>query len=193
MKPTIFLFLMLAFSAPVMAQDTVPVTIEDLKNFRKSVNDAMFWEKTANDRQKQIDAANLSASNWEKLYLQEKARADGVQEKRVTEATAAATDFQKANVELRDQNTELKQDKRDLENKVASLKSARPYVFGAGAVTGGLLGFIGGRQTCGTSIPGLPVTAGRPDYTIRPTPFDKAFEMPKVFRSAVDVKKPFGF
>lgn len=151
---------------PAVAQETVPITIDDLRSFRKSAADALFWEKAAKDKDDQAAEANKSAANWKGLYLAEKDRADRVQEKRATEATAAANDFKEVNVEMRTQNTELKRDKRELEDDNVSLKSSRKYYFGAGVVTGGVLGFFGGRQTCGTSIPGLSLRGG----DLRPMP-----------------------
>lgn len=154
-KVIVAVLLCLFASISVSAQETVTITLADLQNFRKAVADAVFWEKTAKDKEDQIKAANDSATSWKGLYLSEKDRADRVQEKRATEATSAATSFQQANFELREQNTELKREKRDLEDKVTSLKSSRKWYFGAGVVTGGGIGFFGGRQTCSASFPAL--------------------------------------
>jgi hypothetical protein len=152
-----FLLFTLLFFAPlaVAAQDTVTITIEDLRSFRKAGVDRDFWQAAAKDKDDQLAAANKSAADWKTLYLAEKDRADRVQEKRATEATAAATDFQKANVELRDQNTDLKREKRELEDKLTGAKAQRKWYFATGGIAGGFLGFFGGRQTCGLSIPGL--------------------------------------
>lgn len=179
-------------SVNISAQETVSITLADLQNFRKAVADAVFWEKTAKDKEDQVKAANDSSASWKGLYLSEKDRADRVQEKRAVEATAAATDFQKANFELREQNTDLKREKRDLEDKIERLESSRKYYFGFGAATGGVLGFLGGRQTCGTAIPGLARSTNA--ETFERSSVERQFnirraETPNLMKPASDVFK----
>jgi len=177
---------------PLQAQDTVTITLSDLQNFRKAVNDAIFWEKTSKDKEDQIKAANDSAASWKGLYLSEKDRADRVQEKRAVEATAAANDFKEANFELRSQNTELKREKRDLEDDVTSLKSGRKWYFTAGAATGAVAGFFGGRATCGVSIPGLARSIEQTTDVYYRSPFYRKPEMPSPLRPASEfLKKQF--
>lgn len=148
--------LTIVFPLVTAAQETAVITLTDLQNFRKAVADAAFWEKTAKDKDEQIAEANKSAANWKGLYLSEKDRADRVQERRATEATAAATDFQGANVFLREQNTDLKREKRELEDDLVSCKSSRKYYFFGGLATGAAGGtYIGYKIGKSSGIPGL--------------------------------------
>jgi hypothetical protein len=187
LRKLIFIAILFGCVNAIDAQDTVTITIEDLRAFRKADADAKFWEKTAKDKDDQVAEANKSAAGWKNLYLSEKARADGVQEKRVGEATAAATDFQSANNFLREQNTDLKRDKRDLEDDVTSLESSRKYVFLGGVAVGGVTGFFGGRATCGASIPGLARSTAQPDFYR--SPLYRQPEMPSPLRPAKEFLK----
>lgn len=151
-----FVFLMLA-AVSVAAQDTVPVTIEDLRQFRKTAVDRDYWKGVAEDRQSQLDAANRSAENWKKIAASETDRADRVQGGRVTETQAALTDLQKANFELHNQHTSDVRKIGEQNAEIISLKSARKYYFAFGALSGGVAGYVIGNKTAnGGLIPGLP-------------------------------------
>lgn len=169
------ILLLLLFTVPSFAQN-VTISLADLQTFRKAIADAKFWEDTANDKGKQVAAANESAANWQKLYLSEKDRADRVQGGRIEEVKDANVDL-KLSVAKLEAQADRDRDKIAQQNAdIISLKSSRKWYFGGGIVTGAAAGFLGGRQTCGTSIPGLSRPAA--DFYVRPSPLDQKFEMP---------------
>jgi hypothetical protein len=168
-KPILVLALLFA-TAPTFAQN-VTITLSDLQNFRKAVEDAKFWQSTATDQKSQIAAANESAANWQKLYLSEKDRADRVQGGRIDEVKDANVALKLAIAKLEAQARRDADKIGEQNEEIISLKSSRKWYFGAGAVGGGVLGFFGGRQTCGVSIPGLSRASSVPDF--RPMPVEK--------------------
>lgn len=138
--------------------------MEDVKQIRKIQADLKYQTSRADTAEEQSAGWQKSAAQWKQLYLDEKARADGVQEKRVGETKAAATDLQTANNELGKANFALRQQAEADRQKIGELtfdvrkyKGERKWFFGAGAVTGGLVGGYVGRQTCNVVLPRFTV------------------------------------
>lgn len=126
------MLVMLAVS--VLAQETVTIPIEDLKQLRKIAADRDYQQSRADEAARQADAWKLSSANWQALYLAEKDRADRVQGGRVDE-------LQKAIAAYKDQAENDRQRLGELDYKVRKLRSERKWWFalgfGTGAVTGG--------------------------------------------------------
>lgn len=170
------IIILLLFTSSIVAQD-VTITLADLQNFRKAAADAVFWEKTAKDKDDQITAANTSATNWKGLYLSEKDRADRVQGGRIDEIKDANVDLKLVISKLETQAKADAQKIGEQNAEIISLKSSRKWYFGTGAVVGATAGFFGGRQTCGVSIPSLSARPGDA-YYIRQTPLNKPLVIP---------------
>jgi hypothetical protein len=153
----ISLVLSLLLVPSIVAQETVPVSIEDLKQFRKALVDRDAEKARADEAEKQRDYWKGSAANWENLFRAEKARADGIQESRIQAVKDAVSDLQKANKLLHDQREDDKKKIGELTAENIKLRSSRKWWFAAGAITGGAAGtFVGyklGNKTI--TIPGL--------------------------------------
>jgi hypothetical protein len=163
-------------TAAAQAQN-VTITVQDLQNFRKAVADADYWEKTAHDKEDQIKAANDSVASWKGLYLSEKDRADRVQGGRIDEIKDANTDL-KRSVDKLEAQAGRDRDKISEQNaEIIGLQSSRKWYAFTGGITGAVVGFFGGRQTCGTSIPGF---GSVPSYT--PIPRTSMQDLPDMFK-----------
>lgn len=122
------------------AQETVTVTLDDLKILRKAAADRDYWEKAYNESERQKQAAIGSAANWEKLFLSEKNRADNIQGGRITETQGAVKDLQDANKELHAQAERDRVKIGELTAENNKLRSERKYIAGlsfAGGVVAG--------------------------------------------------------
>ena len=140
-----------AFAQTVRAQD-IPssLSVDDAKLFRKIIADRDYEKARADEAVEQRDRWKGSSASWEALYRSEKDRADRVQGGRVDELS-------KANFELHNQNTDLKREKRELQDDNVRLRSSRKWYFTAGATAGAAAGaYVGWQLGKGTiSIPGL--------------------------------------
>lgn len=146
------IFCTLLFTIPFVAagsaQETVTISLEDLKQFRKMAADRDYWKGVADDRQAQIDAAQKSNENWRKIAASETDRADRVQGGRVTEVKAANTDFKEAIDLFKTSQAADRQKIGEQNAEIISLKSSRKWYFFTGTALGAVAGGYIGRQTC---------------------------------------------
>lgn len=142
----IFMILATCATIPVFAQQTVPVTIEDLKNFRVAVVERDSLKAENQELKNQLTGWQQSSANWQNLYNQEKLRADNVLTKAIQECDASKRDLTLANTELHTQHDTDKQRISQLEFDVAKYKGERKWYFAAGATGGLALGALGGYE-----------------------------------------------
>ncbi len=139
------------------AQETVTIPLADLQQMRKLAANHDYWKGLAEDREKQVVAANTSAANWKGLFESEKIRADKIQEGRVVAVKDAVADLQRANFELHNQVGDIRQENAELKRDNIKLRASRKYYFiggvGLGAAGGGYLGYRLGSTTI--NFPGL--------------------------------------
>jgi hypothetical protein len=117
----------------VSAQETVVISIEDLRQLRKLAADRDYEKARADEAVRQAEAWKGSAANWQKLYESEKDRADRVQGERIDL-------LQRANAEYKTQAEADRQRLGELEFTIRKLKSQRKWWFAAGAGIGAAAG-----------------------------------------------------
>lgn len=150
MKNLIFIIFMILTSCNYAAAQTVEITVDDLRKFRQAVVDAEFYKQKATEFEVKMNNWEISSGNWQKLYNAEKTRADNVQGAAIKACEDANKALGKANFELRNQANEDRRKIGELEFDVRKLKSSRKWYFaagfGAGAATGGYVGYQAGKR-----------------------------------------------
>ena len=114
------------------SQSDAEALAEDEAAFEESENQKNLWRK--------------SSADWKALYESEKARADGIQESRITELKGANDELAKANFFYKQQAADDKQRLGEQEFKIRKLKSERKYYFATGFGLGFGTGTYAGYQ-----------------------------------------------
>ncbi|HEX3101107.1 MAG TPA: hypothetical protein VHQ01_04925, partial [Pyrinomonadaceae bacterium] len=138
-KTLVFLlFIVLGSAFSAMAQDTVEIGIEDLKQLRKLAVDRDYEKARADVAVEQAESWKTSAASWRTLYLAEKDRADRVQGGRVEE-------LQKGIEACRDLHVLDSQKLAENEFTIRKLKGQRKWIFATGLGAGAAAGVYGAK------------------------------------------------
>ncbi len=142
------IFFSLLATVSAAAQETVTIPIDDLKQLRKLAADRDYQKGLADDAQARIAALQASSTDWQKLYLSEKNRADVVQGGRITENQGEIGDLKKANAALHDQHADDVRKIGELTFDLNKANRSKKYYFTGGFLAGAASGGYVAAKTC---------------------------------------------